>query len=1524
MLASTPDANTTDPYVQEKAAELGYDPLRIIDYLHTQIGYNSYTGSLRGARGTLWSNAGNSLDEASLGVALLRASGIPARYAEGTLPDNLAQQLILSMFPNSFQTVGYIPAGTQVSDPAHDLTLLAETRDHYWIEYDTGNGFQDADPEFAGAPIDQPVTMVQNTFAEVPDNLRHKVEVKLNAELSGNYVFGVMETKTVLDETFNTVELVGRPLSIGHFVNTTALSGLFFAVTRNTYSPYIDVGDEAYPDGSHDEVIRGTDYQEYLTNFAGASQFLTGLFLEMDVSSPGGPTQTYEKTLLDRIGFAARQNGGAQTIAINSSGQPSLSELDQVTINVLPGLQSPSAIASQRDSLSRLQNELNALLPTLSSIPTSGPQTAEQRAALGNAALLEREITTTTNETLGTLFALASDQALSQLESGYSTKGYYISPRLLVSSTHQEGNQVNVSLDLVKNDARDVPAPGQVVSTALFFEMMRGLFESNLEGQIVAEATGRSPISIAEIFDQLQGSGGLVMISQDNLQQLDSLALSDTAKARITKAVMAGETVMTPTQMVQINGQTTVGWLETDWSTGHTISVMEDGEHQALVEYPSIISNPLNTGAAAYIGTMQGFSLSQIAFLGKLLEDVSGGTPFKEAVQDAKSEIVREAFDIYKKLFNKYIATPIEEEIFQSMLKDLGQAIAPFAELVQLDNVINTLTSDDFVKIGKLILTQFNTFLSKPLPEDAALLFVAHAEGLIAGMGLGLAWIYRNFPDDPSVFPFLSTDLSILSKPNEATTERQLPSNLVPAPLSASVTIPSLSLTNQVDASWSSVTMSSFLATSLNANSAIVKDANGNSIGSGTVVFSAAAATPLFISGSDQYSVSGTGSLSFYAPAETSLGVSGDWDSYSATATGNVSITIITGGLTLNGNPLPPGTYTLTTSSATLVGSGLSTSPNFSGSASINATGSTVDLGPGTGNIAVGGKPLDPTDGVTLTDYTGTINVSANGDGTDAVTLNGDATNVLQVSRNAATLSTNQNTPITFPTNVQTSFADTYTLTAQAPQGWTVTIDNNGNVAATPAPGLQGGTFTIQIIAQSTTNPDLVAQSAVNVTITPTPQPGITLAVQPDTLFTVPFQDAQLPTAFRAVIHNNGPTADTYNLSFSNVPSGFTLLNSGTTVTIPAGETGEVGIYLQPNPGQPVPTPGTQVSFTVTATSTTSPSITQTQIEAFTVPAIDAVNVSNNPSSVNTTPGTPVADTITLTNVGNVPENIALAATTPTGLTASGLGTVSLGVGRSATETITLTPDASTTLNSTITATVTATFGPAGSPQTQAVQIPVQVVVPGAQAIADGAVAAGQIGSTDLAARFNDLSLALTNLVQNPSDVVAKSQTLANLDSLIGQLSADPFLSDYAGDLTTARGAIAAASTPQDIQTAVTNLGNALASLSTAISDEAAHNFTLSFFPNSQVGLPQRPVQYVVVLQNTGSQTTTYDLSVSGLPSGVTASFSPSSITLAPGQITPAALAPGRSRRRTVCRKSPSRLPRPQRRSFPLSASQSR
>ncbi|EKD37447.1 MAG: hypothetical protein ACD_75C01126G0001, partial [uncultured bacterium] len=67
------------------AEKLGFSPVKIFKYVYDTISYEPYYGSLKGAQGTLISGAGNDTDQASLLIALLRASNIPARYVKGRI-----------------------------------------------------------------------------------------------------------------------------------------------------------------------------------------------------------------------------------------------------------------------------------------------------------------------------------------------------------------------------------------------------------------------------------------------------------------------------------------------------------------------------------------------------------------------------------------------------------------------------------------------------------------------------------------------------------------------------------------------------------------------------------------------------------------------------------------------------------------------------------------------------------------------------------------------------------------------------------------------------------------------------------------------------------------------------------------------------------------------------------------------------------------------------------------------------------------------------------------------------------------------------------------------------------------------------------------------------------------------------------------------------------------------------------------------------------------------------------------------
>jgi RHS repeat-associated protein len=69
--------------ITAKADSLSYSPAKIFKWVYENVEYEPYYGSLKGAQATLLAKAGNDTDQASLLIALLRASNIPARYVRG-------------------------------------------------------------------------------------------------------------------------------------------------------------------------------------------------------------------------------------------------------------------------------------------------------------------------------------------------------------------------------------------------------------------------------------------------------------------------------------------------------------------------------------------------------------------------------------------------------------------------------------------------------------------------------------------------------------------------------------------------------------------------------------------------------------------------------------------------------------------------------------------------------------------------------------------------------------------------------------------------------------------------------------------------------------------------------------------------------------------------------------------------------------------------------------------------------------------------------------------------------------------------------------------------------------------------------------------------------------------------------------------------------------------------------------------------------------------------------------------------
>lgn len=120
------------PEIRALAEKLEYSPVKIFSYVSKEIAFEPYWGSLKGAQGTLISKAGGSTDQASLLIALLRASNIPARYVTGVVEfkndDRVLQWVGAKDYLAAYKILGF---GQFPIDAPIDRNLKFQ---HVWVQ----------------------------------------------------------------------------------------------------------------------------------------------------------------------------------------------------------------------------------------------------------------------------------------------------------------------------------------------------------------------------------------------------------------------------------------------------------------------------------------------------------------------------------------------------------------------------------------------------------------------------------------------------------------------------------------------------------------------------------------------------------------------------------------------------------------------------------------------------------------------------------------------------------------------------------------------------------------------------------------------------------------------------------------------------------------------------------------------------------------------------------------------------------------------------------------------------------------------------------------------------------------------------------------------------------------------------------------------------------------------------------------------------------------------------------------------
>ncbi len=594
LTSATPDADLYDTEMLWKSASFGQDPLAVFAYVQT-FGFDPYKGSLRGTRGALWGEAANAVDRSSLLIAMLRAAGIPARYRHGTLSNATAQTLLAGAFPLAGGWAGSLPTGTAIADPLNDPDILALVADHWWVEaYLPGLGWTDLDSSFpSAAPGDVFVTSFAtdgtDRIAALPATQQHTISVRLKVEQYS--VFPVGGSNLVesypLETTFPTAQLAGKRLTFAHFVTSEVQGGVFSNVIH-TYTPYFAIEENGI-------AYQGDPFQDFLSNFPLSSEFTTAEWIEYEITDPDGNSESFTRTVKDRIGADTRLSGGALDLAVDLNSPP-FALLDDLYVNwVLPN--NVTDWAHTRWTLGLLPRMVEIaqhgqeMLVLGSEVEPGQALTPEQTAAFSAARtqiILSSERLLTD---VGLDFAWEADQTLGSIESGMQTRLFYDSPRVFtVSSVGDPLVTVTTTVDLRRTTAQAIVYPGQAETAALSAQWGKGLAESYLEGQVLEAVLGEPALTTWRVFDEMLSQGiPPVLLSPADLDQLEIYPFSSLAQAHVATALAAGKSVLIPAEPVDVDGEVVFAWWEVDPSTGETVSVGENGLHPSALPYRMLI-----------------------------------------------------------------------------------------------------------------------------------------------------------------------------------------------------------------------------------------------------------------------------------------------------------------------------------------------------------------------------------------------------------------------------------------------------------------------------------------------------------------------------------------------------------------------------------------------------------------------------------------------------------------------------------------------------------------------------------------------------------------------------------------------------------------------------------------------------------------------------------------------------------------------------------------------------------------------
>jgi hypothetical protein len=608
------------PTVEDTARELAYSIEKMFRFVADEVQYDAYAGALRGAKGTLWGMAGNSVDQAILLAELLGQALVPTRFVIGELDDDGETKLLNSMrlneamararadqvlrlFPQrdeahhvqatsesltpeeeflqplqesraqlletarsqldaGLQTIEGALADADLPLPEFSVQLPdRERRQHVRVQYADGPLWIDLDPTMTNATPGQRLGSVADVIAELPVGLFHRIRLRLVAEIVSG---GQPVRQDRLAYEARALDLTAVPLTVLH-VRPEALKAAGMAVSeviggRLSYVPHVFVGEEVIVG---EPIIFVTD-DGVLDVFGEVTREGDTLaeWLEIEVISPDAPARQADREIFDRIGLSRRTKGDVSVDDIAPIELVDLPELGEVypplaTVIDVAAVGGMTPATYFEQDLSVDDFVSDSALPNFGYHYVRDSIQADIAAEIGYRTYLDRP---NISLFVQTPIGVDEDEPVSQSFLDILHQGYGFAS---IGSVETQGNP----------------------------RMMMGILAHVAERNLLEGAVEAVPQDLPASFE---GVGHVFEAARRNDVPIRTLApgvsmhvieASDEALIRIEAAIAEGYVVIVPDRPSELSGRSVTGWWEFDPLIGVVFDRMENGRSQDLGEY---------------------------------------------------------------------------------------------------------------------------------------------------------------------------------------------------------------------------------------------------------------------------------------------------------------------------------------------------------------------------------------------------------------------------------------------------------------------------------------------------------------------------------------------------------------------------------------------------------------------------------------------------------------------------------------------------------------------------------------------------------------------------------------------------------------------------------------------------------------------------------------------------------------------------------------------------------------------------